>query len=144
MTMRSMFLLIAVVLLGGCAAMEQADDDMHRVVIQVSTDDARTQKIAINNAVNIQRALGAGNVQIEVVAYGPGLSILTGKSKQAVRIKSLAVDDDFQFSACSNTMRKVKKKKGKLPKLVEGVVVVPAGVTRIMELQEQGYSYLRP
>ena len=34
--------------------------------------------------------------------------------------------------------------KGKMPKLAEGVGQVPAGVARILELQEQGYAYIRP
>ncbi len=115
----------------------------HKVVIQVSTDDPRTQKIALNNAVNLQKALGMDNVEVEIVAYGPGLSLLTKKSKQAKRVESLAMQD-ITFSACANTMKKVEKKKGKKPKLLNGVKVVPAGVLRIMELQEQGYSYIRP
>jgi len=119
-------------------------DDTHKVVIQVSSGDPLIQKIAINNAVNIQKALGAGNVEIEIVAYGPGLSIMTPKSEQATRVKSLAVDDDISFSACNNTMQKIKKKKGKLPKLVEGVKVVPSGVVRVIELQEKDYAYIRP
>lgn len=48
------------------------------------------------------------------------------------------------FSACGNTMAKVAKKSGKMPVLLEGVQQVPAGVARIMELQEQGYAYVRP
>ena len=52
--------------------------------------------------------------------------------------------DEFTFSACGNTMNKVKRKKGKSLQLVEGVEVVPARVQRIMELQEQGYAYIRP
>ena len=51
---------------------------------------------------------------------------------------------NITFSACENTMKKIEKKKGKKPQLVEGVGTVNAGVARIMELQEQGYSYLRP
>lgn len=115
----------------------------HNVVIQVSTDDARTQKIALNNAVNLQKLLGIDNVNIEIVAYGPGLGLLTKKSKQAKRVKSLALQD-ITFSACGNTMEKVEKKSGKKPQLTDGVTVVKAGVARIMELQEQGYSYVRP
>ena len=116
----------------------------HRLVIQVSTDDARTQKIALNNAVNLQKVYGIDNVDIEIVAYGPGLGLLTKKSKQAKRVKSLALQN-IKFSACGNTIKKVtKKNKGKAPALVAGVGVVPAGVVRIMELQEEGYSYLRP
>ena len=41
-------------------------------------------------------------------------------------------------------MNTIKRKKGRLPQLVDDVEVVPAGVQRIMELQEQGYAYIRP
>lgn len=115
----------------------------HKVVIQISTADPKTQQIALNNAVNLQKAYGMDNVQIEVVAYGPGLGVFTGKSPESARIPSLS-QQDIQFSACGNTMNKIKSKSGKMPQLVEGVEVVPAGVQRIVELQEEGYSYLRP
>lgn len=115
----------------------------HKVVIQVSTDDARTQKIALNNAVNLQKDYGMDNVKIEIVAYGPGLSLLTDKSGEAKRVESLATQN-IRFSACANTMKGIKKKTGKEPTLIDGVQVVPAGVGRIMELQEQGYAYIRP
>ena len=120
-----------------------AEGAKHKLVIQVSTDDARTQKIAMNNAVNLQKLYGVDNVDIEIVAYGPGLSMLTKKSKYSDRVKSLAVQD-IKFSACMNTMNKIKAKKGHLPKLTSGVGTVKAGVARIIELQEQGYAYVRP
>lgn len=120
-----------------------AAEGTNKLVIQVSTDDPRTQKIALNNAVNLQKLYGMDNVQIEIVAYGPGLGLMTKKSKQADRVTSLAMQD-ITFSACSNTMNKVKKKTGKMPELLEGVGTVNAGVARIMELQQQGYAYIRP
>lgn len=118
-------------------------DKPHKVVIQVSTADPLTQKIALNNAVNIQKAYGPDAVDVEVVAFGPGLSIMTPKSPESSRIPDLALSD-VKFSACGNTIKKVTQKKGKEPKLVEGVRVVPAGAVRIMELHENGYTYLRP
>ncbi len=120
-----------------------AEGAPHKVVIQVSTDDPRTQTIALNNAVNLQKALGQDNVQIEIVAYGPGLGMLTSNSKEGQRVTSLAMQD-IQFSACGNTMKGIEKKTGKMPALLEGVTVVEAGVLRLMELQEQGYAYVRP
>ena len=120
-----------------------ADGPKHKLVIQVSTDDVRTQNIAMNNAVNLQKALGQDNVAIEIVAYGPGLTMLTPKSAASKRVPSLALQD-ITFSACGNTKAKMEKKSGKDVKLVDGVRVVQAGVLRIMELQEQGYSYIRP
>lgn len=120
-------------------------DAKHKVVIQVSSADATVQKIALNNAVNVQKHFGLDNVDVEIVAYGPGLGILTKnkKNKQAKRVASLAMSN-ITFSACGNTMKKIAKKKGKAPKLIAGVKVVPAGVIRIMELQGKGYSYIRP
>jgi len=116
---------------------------IHKVVIQVSSNNPKTQKLALNNAVNLQKYYGMDNVKVEVVAYGPGLSIMTNNSKFSKRVSSLAMSD-ISFSACHNTMIKVKEKIGKLPHLSEGVKVVPAGVVRIEELQEQGYAYIRP
>ena len=120
-----------------------AAEKIHKLVIQVSTDDVRTQNIAMNNAVNLQKALGQDNIIIEIVAYGPGLTMLTPKSPASKRVPNLAMQD-ITFSACGNTKAKVEEKTGKPVTLVEGVQIVPAGVLRIMELQEQGYAYIRP
>ncbi len=131
-------LLIFAVLFSGLAYA-----DKQKLVIQVSSADPITHKIALNNAVNVQKALGMDNVDIEIVAYGPGLGLLTAQNKQAKRVSSLAMQD-ITFSACANTMTAIEKKKGKKPVLIEGIKVVQAGVLRIMELQQQGYAYIRP
>ncbi|VAW82649.1 Blr3520 protein homolog, hypothetical protein [hydrothermal vent metagenome] len=116
---------------------------IHKVVIQVSTSDPLTQKIALNNAVNIQKHYGVDNVKVEIVAYGPGLSIMTKKNILSQRVESLAISN-IHFSACGNTIKKVTKKKGKKPVLTGGVKVVPSGVVRLIELQGKGYAYIRP
>ena len=118
-------------------------DPAHKVVIQISSDDNRSQTIALNNAVNLQKHYGIDNVAIEIVAYGPGLPMLTAESPLKERIESLA-QQSITFSACGNTMAKIESKTGHKPVLLTGVGVVPAGVVRIIELQEQHYSYIRP
>jgi len=118
-------------------------DAEHKVVIQVSTDDSRTRAIALNNAVNLQKHYGMDNVEVEVVAYGPGLSMLIASDPHAQRVSSLA-KQGITFSACANTMKRIEQKDGKPVVLTAGVGVVPAGVARVSELQEQGYSYIRP
>lgn len=143
---QTLSLMLLLVMVAGLSAQAIAEEGKkNKVVIQVSSGDPVTQKIALNNAVNLQKELGMDNVQVEVVAYGPGLSLFTqnDKNKEAKRVASLAMQD-ITFSACGNTMKKIAKKKGKEPTLVEGVNVVPGGVIRIMELQQQGYSYIRP
>ena len=140
---KHMILIVGIISVLFCGSVSADDDTEYKVVIQISTDDERTQKIALNNAINIQKHYGVNNIDVEVVAYGPGLSVLTEKSKTAQRVKSLAMSN-ITFSACGNTMQKIKKKTGALPTLIAGVKVVPAGVSRIMELQMKGYSYIRP
>ncbi|NOX43776.1 MAG: hypothetical protein GXP19_08620 [Gammaproteobacteria bacterium] len=131
------------VVLLGMVGNATASEAKHKLVIQVSSNDPMTQKLALNNAVNLQKEYGLDDVDIEIVAYGPGLGIMTKKSKVAERVKSLALQN-ITFSACGNTMAKMEKKTGKKPQLTEGVGVVKSGAQRILELQEQGYAYLRP
>jgi hypothetical protein len=130
-------------LVGASTMALAADEKKHNMVIQVSDDSETTYTYALNNAVNVQKELGVDNINIELVAYGPGLKMLTQESPVADRVKSLAVQN-ITFSACGNTMANQEKKTGKKPELIEGVGVVKAGVVRIMELQEQGWSYIRP
>lgn len=134
---------VSLFLLSQSAVADEAFNSKNKVVIQVSTANPKQQHLALNNVVNLQKAMGMDNVTIELVAYGPGLSILTPKSKESKRVESLAVQG-ITFSACHNTMMAIKKKTGKLPTLLKGVKVVPGGVVRIMELQQKGYSYIKP
>ena len=117
--------------------------EMKHVVIQVSSNDPTTQKIALNNAVNLQKLYGMDNVIVEIVAYGPGLGLMTKANENATRVESLAMQN-INFSACMNTMKKVEKKTGKKPALSEGVNTTPSGIARIVELQGEGYAYIRP
>jgi uncharacterized protein len=48
------------------------------------------------------------------------------------------------FSACNNTKRAMEKTEGKTIPLIDEAVVVPAGVVRLVDLQEQGFKYLKP
>ena len=115
----------------------------HKVVIQVSTADPKVHALALSNAVNLQKHYGIDNIAIEIVAYGPGLSIFTKQSTVLERVTSLIVED-VTFTACGNTMDTIARNTGKQPELIEGVGKVQTGLARIIELQEQGYSYVRP
>lgn len=140
--MKSIFLFG--LLLGGTSAfaLDGIEPD-HKVVIQISSGDIQTQTLALNNAVNLQKAYGMDQVDIKVVAYGPGLSVLTKQGELSERVESLAMQN-IGFNACSNTIAKIEAKTGSKPVLANGVEIVPGGVSHIMELQEKGYAYLRP
>ena len=112
----------------------------HHVVIQISEGDAFKQKIVLNNVANLLKHYGPDRIQIEVVAYGPGLRLLFEDNPNEQRIASM-MKQGVTFSACSNTMDNMHKK---LSDLVEGCRTVPGGVVQLIERQEQGWAYLRP
>jgi intracellular sulfur oxidation DsrE/DsrF family protein len=112
----------------------------HAVVFHISSGDEFAQKLVLNNAQNLQRFYGPDKVQIEVVAYGPGLRTLFKENSQSKRIQRM-VADGIEFTACANTMRNMGRDTPSLNKVAK---IVPGGVVRIMELQEAGWTYIRP
>jgi len=123
-----------------------ASAEVHKLAIQVSDNDPAKMNIALNNAQNVQAhytALG-DSVMVEIVAYGPGLNMYTANSPVKDRIDALSLDENYTFAACGNTHAKMSKKAGKEVVLLDGTTMVSSGVVRLMELQSQGYSYVRP
>ena len=130
------------VLLLQTGALAQGNDAAQRqkLVIQVSDSDPAKWGLALNNAKNVQEELGAANVDIEIVAYGPGIGMLRMDSTANSRI-SEALQTGIRVVACQNTMRSQKLGKEDMHPAVS---YVPAGVTEIMKLQRAGWSYIRP
>jgi uncharacterized protein len=122
----------------------------HRVVIQVDQDDPAVMNLALNNATNVidyYRAKGE-DINVDVVTYGPGLHMLrsdTSPVKDRIKnLKDYAFPSKIQFSACNNTKEGMEKKEGHPITVLSEAVIVPSGVVRLMELQEKGWSYVRP
>ena len=111
-----------------------------RVVMQVSDADPAKWNLALNNARNIQTDLGASNVDVELVAYGPGIGMLKSDSVVGNRIDE-ALGAGVKVVACENTMRNMKLGKDDM---LGKIGYVPAGVVEIMQRQQQGWAYLRP
>lgn len=132
-------LLLAAAVLSPVAAQAQKSDRQH-VVFQVSDSDPAKWNLALNNAQNVQADLGKDNVDIEIVAYGPGLGMLKANSKVAPRLAQ-ALDGSIGLMACENTMRKTKATKADM---YSGISYVKAGVTHIMKRQQEGWAYVRP
>jgi intracellular sulfur oxidation DsrE/DsrF family protein len=113
------------------------------LVIQVSESNPARWNLALNSAQNVMDYLGAQEVQIIIVAYGPGLRMLTANSPEARRISSMNMEG-IEFDACHNTMLAMERASGHMPTLLPEAVIVPAGVVRIMQLEAHGFSYLKP
>jgi intracellular sulfur oxidation DsrE/DsrF family protein len=132
----------ALVLLASAATVAQAQHSAirSRVVIQVSDGEATKWNLALNNAHNIQTDLGAANVDIEIVAYGPGIGMLKLDSPLANRVGEMTAAG-VKIMACENTMH---SRGLAASDMLNGIGYVGSGVVEIMQRQEQGWSYIRP
>ncbi len=146
---RIAFMTLAIAVLGTGGADAQAAKP-HRVVIQVDQNDPAVMNLALNNARNLLDYYRdkKEDVDVEIVAYGPGLHMLRDDTSPVKdRIKELAnvsFPSKIVFSACNNTKQGMEKREGHPITIIPQATIVPAGVVRIMELQEQGYSYVKP
>jgi intracellular sulfur oxidation DsrE/DsrF family protein len=127
-----------------------ATNKLHRVAIQVDQNDPQVMDLALNNATNVIEYYRDKNedVEIDVVAYGPGLHMLRSDTSpvqdRIKRLKDMVFPGKIQFSACDNTKQGMEKTEGHAISVVPDATVVPSGVAHLMELQEQGWSYVRP
>jgi hypothetical protein len=125
------------------------DGKPHRIAIQVDQNDPQIMNMVLNNATNvIEYYRGKSeDVDVEIVAYGPGMHMVRADTSPVQdRIKRLKelVSGKIQFSACNNTKQGMEKAEGHAISIVPEATIVPSGVARLMELQEQGWSYVRP
>jgi uncharacterized protein len=124
------------------------DKKTHRLILQVNASDPALMNLALNNAVNVEqhyKRIGE-TVQIEIVTFGPGLHMLRDDTSPVKeRINPLSESSkSISFAACDNTRANMSRTEQKEIPLVSQAAIVPSGVVRVMELQEQGWSYVRP
>ena len=120
----------------------------HRLVVQVDVNDPAVMNLALNNVSNVAQHYSdlGQKVEIEVVAFGPGLHMLRDDTSPVkARIKSMSeAMPNLTFAACGNTRENMTRVEAKDIPIISQATVVKAGVVRLMELQERGWSYLRP
>ncbi|MCC6192838.1 MAG: DsrE family protein [Burkholderiales bacterium] len=133
-------LLLAAAFVAPSFAQQQPSPARPKIVIQVSDADAGKWNLALNNARNIQTDLGAANVDIEIVAYGPGIGMLKADSVVGNRVGE-AMGSGVAVLACENTMRNQKLAKDDM---LGKIGYVPSGVVELMQRQQHGWAYLRP
>lgn len=123
-------------------------DKQHRLILQVNTNDAAMMNLALNNATNVvQYYKDRGEkVSIEIVTFGPGLHMFReDTSPVKARIETLALSTpEISYKACGNTRENMHKAENKDIPIIPQAKVVSSGVVRVMELQERGWSYVKP
>ncbi|MGI9500537.1 MAG: DsrE family protein [Geminicoccaceae bacterium] len=122
--------------------------EVKRVAIHVDENDPKRMNMALNNAANIFRYYDeAGEaVEIRLVANGPGLHMLRADTSPVKdRIAAMSLEHDgLSFAACGNTHRMMSKQTDGEVALVSEAEMIPSGVVELIELQGDGWAYIRP
>jgi uncharacterized protein len=144
------FAALALMSIVGASAGFAADGKPHHIAIQVDQNDPQVMNLVLNNATNVIEYYRDKHedVDVDIVAYGPGLHMLRADTSpvqdRIKRLKDMAFPGKVQFSACNNTKQGMEKAEGHAIPIVAEATIVPSGVVHLMELQEQGWSYVRP
>ena len=126
----------------GLSGAAETSQGPHRVVMHLNSGDEKVQRGALNNIRNLYQEVGREHLLVELVVHGAGLPLLTKKdSTLAPELAQLKTAYDVEFTACSNTMKAQGLTRADLVDQVDRTV--PAMV-RLMELQEQGWVYIKP
>lgn len=133
---------LAAATVAGLPAMAQsgAKPGKSQAVFQISDNDPQKWSLALNNARNVQVDLGEEQVELEIVVYGPGISMLKGDSPVAARVAA-ALKSGVKVVACENTM---KAQKLVYADMLPHIGYVPAGVVELINKQREGFAYIRP
>jgi intracellular sulfur oxidation DsrE/DsrF family protein len=127
-----------------------ADRKTHHIAIQIDQNDPQVMNMVLNNATNVVEYYRARKqeVDLDIVAYGPGLHMLRADTSpvqdRLKRLKDMAFPGKLQFSACNNTKQGMEKTEGHAISILPDATLVSSGVVHLVELQEQGWSYIRP
>jgi uncharacterized protein len=115
----------------------------HRIVLQLSDNDPKKQRLVISVAYNLLKLYDPDKVAIEVVAFGPGIDLLRTDNDNRKLVESL-VAQGVRFDVCLNTVDTVERETGKRPDIIPAAIPVQVGVGQILLLTENGYTLVRP
>ncbi len=120
-------------------ASAQAAAPKNRALFAVTDNDPARRNLILNNMRAIGAGVGSEGVEVELVAYGPGVLMLKGDSSVKDRIDE-AIKAGVKINACQNTMNGMKLTPADMLPVVG---YVPSGVVEVMRKQQQGWAYIR-
>ena len=122
--------------------------ELRNIVMHVNFAGDERLNFVLNNVENIcdyYRDQGI-EVAIRIVCHGPGLHLLRVDTSPVKERLLQMIDhlDALSLYACANTLERMTKAEGKRPEIIDKAVLVPAGLPEIIELQRQGWTYVKP
>jgi len=115
---------------------------IYRAVFHVDSDDSKPLAITLTNVGNLLRAIAGQHYDLVILFNGPAVSLLqaercTPYREEIQRLQRARVS----FKVCRNALNHFNVDPDSL---IDGCEIVPAGVVALIELQQDGYAYIKP
>ena len=112
-----------------------------QIIFSVTEDSPHALDHILSVASNVVKYYGVDNVNMKIVAYSKGLKLLYANNVSTSKRVDALMQIDVEFIACGNTMMTYKVKE---EDLIEGSIVVTAGVVELLERVKSGWTYIKP
>jgi len=110
------------------------------LVIQVSDNNPATWNTALNVAKQIPIEMGKDSIDIEIVAFGPGINMLKFDSELGNRLAE-ARKNGVDIIACGTAMKALKLSEKDLHPSAR---VIKAGAVEMIQKHQAGWTIIRP
>ncbi len=121
-------------------AATQSAPKRNKVVFSVTDNDKGKWNLVLNNAKSVQRNVGANDIDVELVVWGPGIQMLKFDSIVGNKVEEL-VRQGIKVVACETTMHDMQLTR---EDMLPSIGYVPGGIIELMQKQQQGWAYVRP
>jgi intracellular sulfur oxidation DsrE/DsrF family protein len=121
---------------------EEYNKMFYRAVLHVDLDDAKILMIALANAANLLRAIPDRHYDLVILFNGPAVSLLQSEHGAPYREEIRRLQQArVSFKVCRNALNHFNISPDRL---IEGCEIIPAGIAALIELQKDGYAYIKP
>jgi intracellular sulfur oxidation DsrE/DsrF family protein len=115
---------------------------IYRAVFHVDLDEIKPFNIALANVGNLLHAIPEKHYDLVLLFNGPAVTLLQTEQCAPFREEIWRLQQArVAFKVCRNALNRFNVDPDNL---IEGCEIVPAGVVALIELQQDGYAYIKP
>lgn len=114
----------------------------YRAVFHVDQKEEPVFSLAINNVINLLNAIPEQEHELIVLLNGPAVGLMTREAAVPFgeRIQGL-VAQGVRFQVCDNALKRFEVSR---ESLIPECQIIPAGIVGLIDLQNQGFAYIKP
>lgn len=115
---------------------------IYRAVFHIDMDEVKPFALGLANVANLLRAIPEKHYDLAMLFNGPAVTLLQSDECAPYREEIWQLQQArVSFKVCRNALNRFNVPE---ENLIEGCEIVPAGVVTLIELQQDGYAYIKP